>query len=311
MTNIIKTDRFNLFELDDAIVIFSYKDYLQGVEFNLNKIVNHTANTWEANRDTTEKNKNTLQGKIVEELFIDLINHENKKTNSNLSFISYDKIRQDSFKKNAPFDGLLFEIDNPNIDIAIKKINDSITKNQHGNLDDAVLEFCRENKIYTVEIKSSKIPNNIYKASGKDPHKVQFQKNIIKQLKKLDLFKYPKFNRTDGGEINNVVSYLKWVTTKSVSMKGKSDSEILNSELNSTLHIYTRIFIDDTLINKEGKNVFIGYFLGYILGHEFYNDFKIIRFPSQKSQKAIYVTSPISNSKNLINLFKDTRLWGY
>lgn len=79
MIDIIKTDRFKLFKLDDCIIIFSYKDYLQDINFNLNEIANHTANTWEANRNTAETNKNTLQGKIVEELFIDLINHENKK----------------------------------------------------------------------------------------------------------------------------------------------------------------------------------------------------------------------------------------
>lgn len=35
--------------------------------------------------------------------------------------MSYDNIRLDLFKKNAPFDGVIFEIDNPNIDVAIKK----------------------------------------------------------------------------------------------------------------------------------------------------------------------------------------------
>lgn len=311
MIDIIKTDRFKLFKLDDCIIIFSYKDYLQGINFNLNEIANHTANTWEANRNTAETNKNTLQGKIVEELFIDLINHENKKTNSNLSFMSYDNIRLDLFKKNAPFDGVIFEIDNPNIDVAIKKINNSIANNQYGNLDDATLEFCRANRIYTVEIKSSKIPAKIYESSGEDPLKINFQKNIIKKLKKLDLFKYPKFNRKDGGEIHNAESYLSWVAKNSYSMIGKPHRDIINSEINSSLDIYTRVFIDDKLINKKGKEVFIGYFFGYVLGHEFYDKLNIMNFPSQKSQKAIYVTFPISKSKCFNHLFEDSRLWGH
>ncbi|HGY2645762.1 TPA: hypothetical protein ACNVDP_003412 [Klebsiella aerogenes] len=312
MVDIIKTDRFNLFKLEEAIIIFSYKDQLKNINFNLNKITTHTANTWEANRKRAETNKNTLQGKIVEELFIDLINHENRKNKaSNLSFISYDQIRQDSFEKNAPFDGLIFETGNQNIDIVIQKINDFITKNQYGTLDDTTLAFCRANRIFTVEIKSSKIPDRIYESAGVDPHKVQFQKNVIKELRHLDLFKYPKFNRTDGGKINDANSYLDWVSKKSYSMIGKSNKEIINAEIDSSLDIYTRIFIDDKLTNKEGRELFIGYFFGYALGYDFYDEFNIMNFPSSKSQKAIYVTFPISKSKKFSHLFEDIRLWKY
>ncbi|MGC8341037.1 hypothetical protein [Pantoea ananatis] len=309
MIDIIKTDRFNLLKLDEAIIVYSYKDQLKEIDFNLNKITSHTANTWEADRELSEKSKNTLQGKIVEELFIDLINYENKEKKTPLSFISYDKIRKDSFRKNAPFDGLIFEAGNLNIDIVIKRINDSIEKNHYGSLDDTTLAFCRSNRIFTVEVKSSKIPDKIYNSSGINPLKLSFQKNIIKKLRGLDLFKYPKFNRMDGGVINDANSYLDWVSKNSHSMLGKSNSDIIKSEIHSSLDIYTRIFIDDKLINKQGRELFIGYFFGYTLGYDFYNELNIMNFPSLKSQKAIYVTFPICKSKKFSYLFEDPRLW--
>lgn len=310
MVNIIETNRFKLFQLDDNIIVFSYKDCLQKLEFNLNDISNNTANTWENNRNKAEINKNTLQGKIVEEFFIDLMHYENKNNRRiKLSFISYDEFRKDSFKKHAPFDGIIFEEGNSNVGIAISRINSSISSNSSGQLDDITLAFCRSNRIYSVEIKSSKIPDKIYESSGDNLHKVYSQLNLINQLKQLDLFKYPKFNRKDGGEIHNAESYLCWVKRNVYSMQDKSDKEIINSEINSSLDIYTRVFIDDKLINKRGKELFIGYFLGYVLGYEFYENFNIMNFPSHKSQKAIYVTYPISQSKSFSDLFEDTRLW--
>ncbi|MEN5017653.1 hypothetical protein ABEH87_15030 [Erwinia sp. Eh17-17] len=312
MTDIIKTERFNLIHSGDDLIIFAYKDELQDAELNLNKIAAHTENTWERNRSQAETNKNTLQGKIVEELFIDLIHYENSKgTHSRvLSYITYDAIRQDSFHKHAPFDGLLFEQGNPQIDIAIARINQSIAANQYGYLDDATLDFCRKNKIYTFEIKSSKIPDRVYASSGHDPHKKSFQMNVISRLRQLDLFKYPKFNRKNGDIIHDAESYLNWVRENISSMRAKSDDEIIASEINSSLDIYTRVFIDDKLVSKTGRELFIGYLLGYVLGYEFYNNLNIMNFNSNKSQKAIYTTFPISQSQRFGDLFDDPRLWG-
>jgi hypothetical protein len=310
MVDIIKTDRFKLYQLGESIIIFGYKDDLRNIELNLNKITNHTVNTWEANRNQSELYKNTLQGKIVEEFFIDLINYKNKINNKRqLSFISYDAFRSDSFEKHAPFDGLIFEEHNSNVAMIINEINACLSNNEYGKLDNKTLDLCKENRIYTVEIKSSKIPYNIYKNLGDRPRSVPSQLNLINNLTRLDLFKYPEFNRVDGDSIHNAEKYLSWVKGNIDSMRGKSDKEILASERNSSTHLHTRIFIDDKLKNSEGKELFIGYFLGYALGYEFYENFRVMNFPSDKSGKALYVTFPFAKSKTFSHLFEDTRLW--
>lgn len=89
-------------------------------------------------------------------------------------------------------------------------------------------------------------------------------------------------------------------------MKGKNDKEILDYEINESLNLYTRIFIDD---KNNGKPIFIGYFLGYVLGYEFYQPLTIMNFSSDKSKDAIYATYPISKSRNFESLFNGDRLW--
>lgn len=312
MLDIIKTNRFKFFCIDDNVVIFAYKDDLKEIDFNVNNIANNTENTWEAKRNKKEINKNTLQGKIVEELFIDLIEYENSKDANprKLVYLAYDEFRVDLFKKHAPIDGLLYEKGNPIIYHAIDKINKSIISNNYGLVADEIIQFCRLQKIYMVEIKSSKIPWNVYSKVSGDKKKLKYQEKIIDELRKLDLFKYPKFNRTNGHFIHNTKDYLDWVKFNIPSMKEKDVKDIVSSEKKSTLDIYTRIFIDDEITNKEGKGLFLGYLLGYVLGFEFYENLKIMNFTSEKSGKAIYVTYPISKSTNFNNLFYDMRLWG-
>ena len=83
----------------------------------------------------------------------------------------------------------------------------------------------------------------------------------------------------------------------------------INAEINLSLDIYTRIFINDKVTTDDGKKVFIGYLLGYVLGYQFYENLKIMNFPSKKSSKAIYVTYPISNTTSFNRLFDDKKLW--
>lgn len=83
----------------------------------------------------------------------------------------------------------------------------------------------------------------------------------------------------------------------------------INAEINLSLDIYTRIFINDKVTTDDGKKVFIGYLLGYVLGYQFYENLKIMNFPSKKSSKAIYGTYPISNTTSFNRLFDDKKLW--
>nr|WP_314739407.1 hypothetical protein [uncultured Haemophilus sp.] len=312
---IINTSRFRLIYLDEDIIIFSPKEKFNELDLNQSIITNHTENTWEKNRDKNEISKNTKQGKIIEEFFADLIDYKNSISNNiKLEYITYDQIRQDEFKKHAPFDGLLFKQGNPYIKEVIDKINEYISTNKYGKLNSNIINFCAKHKVYLIEIKSSKIPDKIYNEAKKNYIKhlnnTTFQRDVINSLKKLDLFKYPVFTRNNGSIIHDTKDYLQWVKDNIYFMKGKNDKEILDYEINESLNLYTRIFIDDKKIDKNnGKPIFIGYFLGYVLGYEFYHPLTIMNFPSNKSKDAIYATYPISKSRKFESLFDDDRLW--
>lgn len=312
---IINTSRFRLIYLDEDIIIFSPKEKFNELDLNQSIITNHTENTWEKNRDKNEISKNTQQGKIIEEFFADLIDYKNSISNNiKLEYITYDQIRQDEFKKHAPFDGLLFRQGNPYIKEVIDKINEYISTNKYGKLNSNIINFCTKHKVYLIEIKSSKIPDKIYDEAKKNYIKhlnnTTFQRDVISSLKKLDLFKYPVFTRNNGSIIHDTKDYLQWVKDNIYFMKGKNDKEILDYEINESLNLYTRIFIDDKKIDKNnGKQIFIGYFLGYVLGYEFYHPLTIMNFPSNKSKDAIYATYPISKSRKFESLFDDDRLW--
>lgn len=299
------------------MLLYAYQDDLKILNNNLTTISNNTSNTWEAKRNQSEINKNTLQGKIVEEFFIDFIEYLNTDVSKKrkLSYIPYDSIRLDEFKKHAPFDGLLFEKNNPYVNEIIDEINKHIHSDNFGKLPNEMFQLCRDKKIFMVEIKSSKIPdyiiNNIYqKKTTISPISQEFHIQIFESLTNLDLFKYPKFNRTNGNLIHNSGDYLSWVKKTIPNMRNQSDDTILKEEIVSSLDIYTRIFVNDSLMNKENKKLFIGYFMGYAHGFDFYKNFKIMNFPSKKSKDAIYVTYPIKKSINLARLSDDTLLWG-
>lgn len=63
-------------------------------------IVRHTHNTWEHGRPLSEIRNNTVQGKSAEFVLQRLMEEY-----SRLRYRSYDAIRNDGFRKHAPFDG--------------------------------------------------------------------------------------------------------------------------------------------------------------------------------------------------------------
>ena len=86
-------------------IICDYNEITADTDDNVSQIVSHTANTWQANRGTAEKGRDTKQGKQAEQavsLFF-------AKNYSSVKYISYDTIRTDNFLKHAPFDGVLVD----------------------------------------------------------------------------------------------------------------------------------------------------------------------------------------------------------
>jgi hypothetical protein len=225
-----------------------------------------------------------------------------KAQNQNIVYCSYDNFRSDEYKKHAPFDGLIYESSNQNIHNAIAKINADVENDSFGRVSDQTFEWIRKHKIYTVEIKSSKIPEKDF--PGTIFNSWDSQKKLINNLRKRDLFFYPKYNRTGGKEIHNFQDYIDFVRQKKNFSESNFLKELIKSELASKCDIYFRIFID-----KNSTNKFIAYILGYTLKETFFQSPKIINMPGGKSGNAIYFAFPIEKSKSLSGLLFDKDLW--
>lgn len=306
------TQRFYLLEhYSPNLVIFTYKSQLGSLNLLTKTLVGHTENTWEANRDEKETKRNTEQGKIVEEFFSDLINYYSDQTQANLEYLSYDDIRNDDFKKHAPFDGLLYKRGNPRLEYIKSLILNDVQNDDFGKIKDSTIEECTKYKIYTFEIKSSKIPDRERPAENENYNflKQSYTKDLINNLRTLDLFKYPKFTRKNDGTIHSSKDYLNWVRNNRSFMANKTDEEIIASEIKSSIHLYTRIFIDDTHRSNSNEELYVAFILGYVKKHKIYEEFKLMSFPSKKSELALYLTYPINKSQNFIDLFTDSELW--
>lgn len=305
---IFKIRNFYAANLDGALIIFERKEKLCYMydDPKIRDIACQTKNTWQATRDSKEILDNTVQGKVVEKMFEYYIDEQKR----NIKYISYDDFRADNFSKHAPFDGFLYDIDNPYFDEAKSKVIQDVDNNEYGKLSDSTFEWLTHNKVYTVEIKSSKVPDKDYPSQENLSFSSQEnQKNLINNLRKRDFFVYPKYNRTKGSTIHNFDDYVKNVKNVKKqddgSFSGKFITGLLNEERKGKCDIYTRIFVD-----MKNSNSFIAYMLGYTLKDSFFDNPHIINMFSKKSQNAIYFTFPIIKSQHIGELMNDKSLWG-
>lgn len=276
---------------------------------NLNKdeirvITTNTVNTWEQDRKDSELFSNTMQGKIVEEVFREYVTRD-----SDLCFISYDEFRTDDFKNHAPFDGLLMKVGNTFVEEGIRLITESYSKNQYRFIDSEVKEKLRQNGIYTVEIKSSKIPKNDYPVDLSNFSNKNTQAEIVSNLRRRDFFVYPIFTRTHGTMIHNFEDYINYVREKHDYKRYWSQEKLvshtLDFEKKSACDIYTRIFVHDQNTDK-----YLCYLLGYAIRDDFYTNPNIINMPQKgKSEHALYYVYPIAQSLSMKSIFGDDRLW--
>ena len=120
----------------------------------IDKIVEHTHNTWQKNRSIDELRKNTIQGKRAEYVVENLLHNK-----SQYRYKSYDSIREDKYEKHAPFDGIIYakSLDDGVLFQAIDTINNDVKKcsGDFGLIEKNTRMSLDDIGIYTVEIKSS------------------------------------------------------------------------------------------------------------------------------------------------------------
>lgn len=188
-------------ELYDHIV-GAYYGELQIDDSMIGQITENTAETWQPDRETNERGNNTEQGKIAEEIVEQFLQQFMA---NRISSKSYDDIRNDRFKKHAPFDFLIWEsgtVDVAPIELAIQ--NDiSSTPNKFVRLSEYTRRLCRQNNVKIVEVKSTKIRESLKEDSGFNGD-YDNQTEVIKLIDEIkrcdDVFCYPHYKRSDTDE---------------------------------------------------------------------------------------------------------------
>jgi hypothetical protein len=274
----------------------------------INNIVLHTHNTWQADRPIEEIRKNTLQGKMAEYV---VENH--LRNNSGYRYESYDSIRIDDYKKHAPFDGIIYSstLSNEILQRAKNAINNDvansagdtglITVNTRKNLENS--------GIYMMEIKSSllRFPRD-YKTMT---HKKKLERTnedyrqLCGHIKSFyDYFVYPHYcrNNRNIGSFYDYVSYYSQDHPRESSLK-EYLSQLIETEFNNACTIYTRVFID--VLSNE---IIVP---GYVMKGRFYEEPRIKKMPSDKSINAIYYMYHMRYGKSFLEIDKDKELGAY
>lgn len=273
-------------------------------------IVEHTHNTWQANRPKEEIRENTIQGKKAE-LVIEKILTENSKAR----FISYDTIRADKFEKHAPFDGLIYQadMDDSSIKEAVNRINNDVAQSvgDSGLIAENTRKYLEDQGIYTIEIKSSLLQvsrdyKSMFHKSPKERTNEDYEALCTHIREFYDYFTYPHYCRDDSS-INRFYEYVKYVQKlRKLNTSTNRQTflyELMKIEFDNSCNIYTRVFFDvisDELIVP-----------GYVLKGRFFEEPRIRKMPSQKSKNAIYYMYHMRYGVSFAEIDKDEELWGW
>lgn len=163
------------------------------------QIMNYTAETWQPDRPKKERECNIEQGKIAEEITERFIRQY---YSQELSLKTYDEIRNDDFKKHAPFDFLLWKTGTVNIAFIEEAIRQDIarTPNKFVKLSNVTRRLCRTLGVKIVEVKSTNIRNDLKVESdftGDYDNVKSVQKLLETIRRKDDVFCYPKLKRRE------------------------------------------------------------------------------------------------------------------
>ena len=308
MMNIVSSEKFNYWFINENVIMFQRKNRLNFLNGDVLKIASNTVNTWQKERKHKEVVRDTVQGKIAEDMFEDLILL--LQSEYDIRYLSYDNFRNDHFKKHAPIDGILYESSNTIMDSGIAKILKEVSSNEYGRISTETREFLNKNKLYTVEIKSSRVPDKDYEEIDLDNFKNKEQQlNIIEKLRKRDFLTYPRYTRLLGMKVHNFTEYCEYVKRKIVEFSDleceELESTIISKEIEIKSDIYTRIFMDWN--NTESV---IGYLTGYALKEDFFETPRVINmFRRGKSENALYFVCPIRKTRGVEEIVCDDRLW--
>lgn len=251
-------------------------------------ISQRTQNTWQPDRESEEKQRDTAQGKIAEYFVEYYLNNVLK-----LCYIPYDDFRKNDFTKHAPFDGILIKkYDEDFVEGFIELITKEVSENERGQISVNLHEKLIENDIYTVEIKSTKVVKRHKKGNNIN--------EIIEAIKNDDYLEYPHYCRSSY-YINRVEDYVEYLNSLNKFSKRVNLENLKEVELPFMKFFYIRVYMD--------YNDKIVYLIGFITREKFFVDKPKIKKMVKwgKSEKAIYfaknikeVTMPVENIKDYL-----------
>lgn len=251
----------------------------------IKKIAIHTQNTWQQNRIIDDIIKDTTIGKIAEcTLKQHMSNHPI------FDILDYDDFRIDNYKKHAPLDCIIFNKQNRNLQVAIDAIKTDAINNRNGTMSNDTKKFLKENNIFTMEIKSTRIT---------DRHK----KNGILDFQTIlndDFLAYPKFYR----KIPNDIQVDSWDQYRNFCIGNKRiDSSVTLDKLKciefeNMYDYYARVYVEQ--INNNSFDIYI---IGHISKQNFIKNSVIKHMPQyNKSEQALYIAIAIKNGLGFKNI---------
>lgn len=273
------------------VVIIDYSDIKFSKTTNVIDIVNHTVNTWQYGRSYLDKQKDTELGKMAEDAVMSVFNMFDIS-----GYYPYDDFRSDNFELHAPFDGVFTNKLDNNI---VNFINNSVQ--EEGNrLSIKTRDYLRENNVYTVEIKSTRLTQK-YKdrANFSNYNDKASVLRLIDGLMNLDYLTYPHYTRY--GDMS-YYEYCEFVNQRlNIGLHGEALYKYVEKlEMSFATDIYIRVFMDEF----EKKALI----MGWIDKERFFNSprtHKLI-LPG-KSEVPLYFVKSLkmgSNIKELKNIIK-------
>ena len=216
---------------------------------------------------------------------------------------TYDEIRNDDFKKHAPFDFLLWKTGTVNIAFIEEAIRQDIarTPNKFVKLSNVTRRLCRTLGVKIVEVKSTNIRNDLKVESGftGDYDNVQSVQKLLETIRrKDDVFCYPKLKRRESDPGYCLDDYCREVQEKFSEFDGCKGENLRRRVIaweceNQCCDIFVRVYLD-----RPAKK---GFVIGWMQKEELLDDtvqFKRMR-QKNKSELALYFAKNLGETKGI------------
>lgn len=282
------------------ILVADYSEDLEKEDSNIKKIANNTENTWQKDRSSTEKELNTKQGKIAEDVVERCIVENHADT---IECLSYDKIRNDDYLKHAPFDFLIWGKGSVDIGNIVASIQNDIssTNNSFVRLSNYTRGLCKEKNVKIVEVKSTIIRQKYKDKSGfngdySDDVEVRKLTDYIR--KKDDVFCYPYYKRYDKSQDYTLLDYCNYVKKCEAFLSGFDGDDLKHRVIDlekkqQCCDIFVRVYID-----KEQKK---GLVIGWLDRERLLDYYVVLKRMGQKdkSENALYFAKNLTKTDGI------------